>query len=344
MLEMLTEYLLFLAKITTFVVAVLVVIGFTISVASRSKSRTKEGQIIIKKINEHYKEIERVLKKAMQTKHQAKITEKEYKKAEKREKEDKEASDRKRIFLIDFKGDIKASEVKSLREKITAILTVATPKDEVLARIESPGGLVYAYGLAASQLQRLRDRQIPLTVSVDKMAASGGYLMACIAHKIVAAPFAVVGSIGVIGQVPNFHRLLDKHDIEYEQHTAGAYKRTLTMFGKNTPEQREKFKEELQETHTLFKDFIHKNRPELDLQKVATGEHWYGQRAVELGLVDEIKTSDDYLFEASQESDIFEIDFEGKPTVSEKLSNFLRATTKKVFYDWWSETEKSRYQ
>jgi serine protease SohB len=194
-----------------------------------------------------------------------------------------------------------------LREEITTVLMVAHTTDEVLLRLESSGGLVHAYGLAASQLARLRDRNIPLTVSVDKVAASGGYLMACVADRILAAPFAVVGSIGVIAQIPNFNRFLKKHDVDFEQATAGEFKRTVTMFGETTDKGREKLKEEVEEIHELFKDFIKEQRPVLDLEQIATGEHWLGKRAHELKLVDELRTSDDYLVNLAGESDIYEI-------------------------------------
>ena len=208
----------------------------------------------------------------------------------------------------------------SLREEITTILTVAKPEDEVLACIESPGGMVHNYGLAASQLARLRGKEIPLTVAVDKVAASGGYMMACVANKIIAAPFAVIGSIGVVAQLPNFNRLLKKHDIDYEQITAGEYKRTLTMFGENDDKARAKFKEEIDETHQLFKDFVKSNRAVLNIDEVATGEHWYGAQAIEKKLVDELQTSDDYLLENSHEKDIYQVQYVGKTTMSEKLA------------------------
>jgi serine protease SohB len=204
----------------------------------------------------------------------------------------------KRFYLIDFKGDIQAKAAEALRKQVTAVLTLATPKDEVVVRVESGGGVVHGYGFAASQLARIKDANIPLTVCVDKVAASGGYMMAAVAHKIIAAPFAIVGSIGVLAQMPNFHRWLDKHGIDFEQHTAGDFKRTVTMFGKNTKQDREKLQEELEATHELFKRFITTYRPQVDLKKVATGEHWYGQQALDMKLVDVLQTSDDYLYQA----------------------------------------------
>ncbi len=186
---------------------------------------------------------------------------------------------RKRLYVLNFDGDIRASATDNLREEITAVLNQSTEGDEVLVKVESPGGLVHGYGLAASQLRRIRDAEVPLTIAVDKVAASGGYMMACVADRIIAAPFAVLGSIGVLAQVPNFHRLLKKHDIDFELFTAGEYKRTVTMFGENTEKGREKFTEDLEETHDLFKDFVSENRPQLDIARVATGEVWYGTRS-----------------------------------------------------------------
>ena len=224
-----------------------------------------------------------------------------------------------RVFVLDFVGDIAASATVNLREEITAILQVARPQDEVLLRLESEGGVVHGYGLAASQLQRLRARKLRLTVAVDKVAASGGYLMACVADEIIAAPFAIVGSIGVVAQVPNVHRLLQKHDVDMEVHTAGEYKRTLSIVGRNTEAGRRKFREELDDTHALFKEFVAAHRPQLDLETVATGEHWFGTRAQALRLVDQLLTSDDWLLARFGKADLFGLRYRRRKPLSERL-------------------------
>ncbi len=236
----------------------------------------------------------------------------------------KEARSRKKnnqkVYVLDFKGDTQASAVENLREEVTLILATAKAgRDRVLLRLESPGGMVHGYGLAASQLVRLRDAGFHLTICVDKVAASGGYMMACIANEIVSAPFAILGSIGVVAQVPNFNRLLKEHHVDFELYTAGQYKRTVTMFGENTEEGKNKFEEELQQTHVLFKHFVEKYRPKLNVENVATGEHWYGQDAQELNLVDEIKTSDEYLLSLLPLHDVYAIQTRRKPTLGEKL-------------------------
>ena len=225
-----------------------------------------------------------------------------------------------KIYVLDFKGDTAASAVESLREEITLILATAKAgRDRVVVRLESPGGMVHGYGLAAAQLVRLRDAGFNLTICVDKVAASGGYMMACIANEIVSAPFAVVGSIGVVAQVPNFNRLLKDKHIDFELYTAGEFKRTVTMFGENTAEGKAKFEEELQQTHELFKHFVEKYRPQLNVEKVATGEHWYGKDALELNLVDKLQTSDEYLLGLLAQHDVYVIDTRRKPTLGEKL-------------------------
>ncbi|EPF89260.1 protease SohB [Acinetobacter gyllenbergii] len=236
----------------------------------------------------------------------------------------KEAKIRKKndqkIYVLDFKGDVQASAVDTIREEITLILATAKAgHDRVVVRLESPGGMVHGYGLAAAQLVRLRDAGFNVTICVDKVAASGGYMMACIANEIISAPFAVVGSIGVVAQVPNFNRLLKQHNVDFELYTAGEYKRTVTMFGENTPEGKAKFEEELQQTHSLFKDFVEKYRPQLDVAKVATGEHWYGEDARELNLVDKLQTSDEYLLSLLPKHDIYVINTRKRPTFGEKL-------------------------
>ncbi len=236
-----------------------------------------------------------------------------------------------RLFVLDFVGDIKASAVEELREEISAVILAAKPTDQVLVKIESPGGMVHGYGLAASQLLRLKKAGIRLVASVDKVAASGGYLMACVADQVIAAPFAIVGSIGVVAQVPNLHRLLKKYDVDYQEYTAGEYKRTVSLLGEITPKGEEKFKEQLEETHQLFKHFVSRFREKLSLEKVATGEHWYGEQALSLGLVDEILTSDDFLLRAAKDQTVVKLNFEKKQKLSQKLSNLISTSLSRGF-------------
>ncbi|MEZ9339548.1 protease SohB [Vibrio splendidus] len=330
-LEFLLDYGLFLAKIATVVIAIIAILVIAKSVGG--KSSAIKGELEITNLSEHHKQTIEQLEHHLHDDAFIKARDKSEKKAEKekvksRGKEVKKAAkegelDSKRephLFVLDFNGSIDAKEVASLREEVTAVLAVAREGDEVLLKLESGGGMVHGYGLASSQLDRIKAAGLPLTISVDKVAASGGYMMACIADKIVSAPFAIVGSIGVIAQLPNFNKLLKKHDIEFEQLTAGEYKRTLTMFGENSDKAREKFKEELEETHGLFKDFIRDHRPALDLEKVATGEHWFGTQAHELGLVDEISTSDDLVVAACKDKTVLAIHYVQKKKLSDKLA------------------------
>jgi len=315
---MLMQLLLFASKAIIFlVIALLLVIGIA-AIVTRGKERLR-GRLTIKKLNEKYKENKLLLLGAI-------LPKDKYKKFLKNEKSNNKKKiklhekPKSTIFVLNFNGDIRASAVAALREEITAILNVATSNDEVIVKVESPGGMVHAYGLAAAQLMRLRDRNISLTVIVDKVAASGGYLMACIANKILAAPFAIIGSIGVIVQIPNFNRLLKEKNIDFEQLTAGSFKRTLTMFGHNTDEGREKMRQEIEEIHQLFKNTILEHRSQLDIHKVSTGEHWLGTQALELKLVDGLSTSDDYLLEKSKDNEIFEITFHMKKSLGERFS------------------------
>ena len=316
-MEYFIEYLLFLAKFVSIVITLAVVCIASAIIMMRNKSE-HDGRISITNINQKFEEMSLILQSQILTKKELKEAIKKLK-SDHKEKERKTDIPGKNIFVINFKGDIKASEVQPLREEITSILTIAKTTDEVVLILESPGGTVHGYGLAASQLKRIRDRRISLTVAVDKVAASGGYMMACVANKIIAAPFAIIGSIGVLAQLPNFHRLMKKYNIDYEQLSAGEYKRTLTLFGENDDKDREKFQEELEDTHELFKEFIKDNREQIDIEKIATGEHWYGKRALELQLVDDLMTSDDYLYTAAATSNIYAIKQIRKKTVSEKL-------------------------
>ena len=327
-MEFLTEYGLFFAKIATILVAMLVFFGFLFANAQRGRVQA-DGQIEVKSLNDRLEDLSQGLANSLldpaaqkialkAEKKRRKVEQKSAKKAAKQaakqatsNQEDEDDSEVKKestyCFVLSFDGDLQASAVENLREEVTAVLMVAKEGDEVVVKLESPGGVVHGYGLAASQLRRIRDRGLKLTVAVDMVAASGGYMMACIADRIIAAPFALVGSVGVLAQIPNFSRLLKKNDIDVELHTAGEFKRTLTMFGENTDAGREKFRQELEDVHGLFKEFVVENRPKVDIERIATGEAWYGKRAIELQLVDELITSDEYLMEASRDAKVFEV-------------------------------------
>ena len=316
-MEFLFVYGLFLAKAITIVVAIVVVVGLIVGMAAKQKQTS--GNLEFESLSEHFDDIKSQAQHVLLDKDELKKAEKEEKKKQKK-KSAKAGEDKKsNMFVLHFNGSMNAQEVEQLREEITAVLCVATKGDEVLVNVESGGGVVHGYGLAASQLQRIKDKEIKLTVSVDKVAASGGYMMACVADHIMSAPFAIIGSIGVIAQLPNFNKVLKKNDIDFEQHTAGDFKRTLTMFGENTAEGRNKFKAEIEDVHLMFKEFVQQHRPQLDIDKVATGEYWYGQRAKELNLVDELKTSDDFLMEANNQFKLFSIKYAAKKSLAQKL-------------------------
>ncbi len=346
-MEFLYEYGLFFAKAATFVAAVLVILLTTVMLATKQKH--KKGELEITDISENLSQIKHSFEARLLSdevlKDKAKAEKKEQKEKAKEEKKQLKEARKKgepleqvgkpHLYVLDFKGSIDAKEVASLREEVTAVLSVAGEKDEVLVRLESGGGMVHGYGLASSQLKRLRDKDIPITVAVDKVAASGGYMMACVAPKIIAAPFAIIGSIGVLAQIPNFNKLLKKHDIDFEQLTAGEYKRTLTMFGENDEKGREKFKQELEETHVLFKDFVKSHRESLDIDKVATGEHWYGSQALEKGLVDEVLTSDDYLLAQNKDKKILGVKFVVKKKLADKLAHSASIAVERTLLKLW---------
>ncbi len=321
----LAEYGLFFAKALTLFLLIVGILLSVVGVAMRNR-HTPSEQIDVKRINDRFRDMADALEMATLPPALVKKRQKALKKERKAQaKSEKNAPEepKKRVFVLNFHGDIRASEVALLREEVTAILLGVREGDEVLVRLESAGGMVHAYGLAASQIMRLRDAGVDVTVSVDKVAASGGYLMACVANRILAAPFAVIGSIGVVAEIPNFNRLLKKHDIDYEQISAGEYKRTISMLGETTDRARAKVKEEVEQTHTLFKDFVKARRPIVDLDAVATGEHWLGSQAYQLKLVDDIRTSDDYLMSLRDTADIFEVEYTIKKKVLDRLSGLI---------------------
>ena len=338
-MEFLAEYASFLAKTVTLVVAILVVL-VTLA-ALRGRGRKTAGQLQVSKMNEFYKGLRDKLEQSLLSKDQLKSLRKQQAKVDKKQK--KQPEEKPRVFVLDFEGDIKASATESLRHEITALLTLATPADEVVLRLESGGGMVHSYGLASSQLARIRQAGIPLTICIDKVAASGGYMMACIGQKIISSPFAILGSIGVVAQLPNVNRLLKKHDIDYEVLTAGEYKRTLTVFGENTEKGREKFQQDLDITHQLFKNFVAQYRPQLDIDQIATGEVWLGVAAVDKLLVDELKTSDEYLSERAKQAQLFHLHYVQRKSLQERVGLAASHSAERVADSLWSRLTQQRF-
>lgn len=342
-MEFLYEYGLFLAKAVTLVLAIVVVLSAIIGAAAKQKQG--KGHLEIKSLSDQLADIKDYAQHVLLDKSALKKLAKEEKKQAKDKKKDKSKKDdseserTSRLFVVDFKGSMDANEVERLREEVTALLCIADEQDEVLVRLESGGGVVHGYGLAAAQLQRIKDKGLQLTVAVDKVAASGGYMMACVSDKLLSSPFAIIGSIGVIAQLPNFNKLLKKNDIDFEQHTAGEFKRTLTVFGENNDEGREKFRQELEAVHVMFKTFVHDHRPEMNIDKIATGEYWYGKQALELGLVDEIQTSDDYILSAYPAREIFSVKYAQKKNVAEKLGFSVAHVAEKTVMRLWSQSQ-----
>ncbi|MEE4278576.1 MAG: protease SohB [Halieaceae bacterium] len=347
-MELLADYGLFLAKAVTIVLAIGVTAALIAALGQRQRG-DHDGRIEVRRVNDRYRDLAEALNDATLDPAERKVLRKSEEKRRKKEDKEKARAAKKqakagadargerrpRLFVLDFDGDIRASAVSELREEVSVLLGELSDSDEVLLRLESAGGLVHSYGLAASQLRRIRDRGCRLTVAVDKVAASGGYMMACVGQEIVAAPFAVIGSIGVLAQLPNFHRLLKKNDIDFELVTAGEYKRTLTLFGENTDKGREKFREEIEDTHQLFKDFVGEMRPVVDIDRVATGEVWYGQRALDVGLIDALETSDAWLLARLDSHDVFEVSYLPHKNWQQKLGLAAESAIERVLLRAW---------
>jgi serine protease SohB len=318
LIDLISNYGLFLLKTLTVLISILLILSFAVN-SKRSKS---DGSLEVTNINNELVTLEENIKKNI-------LTSKEFKKFIRHRKKNLKMLNKK-LFVIDFKGNIKASEIISLRREISGIILSHKKGDEVLLRLENSGGTVHEHGLAASQLKRIKDKKIPLTICVDKVAASGGYMMACVANKIISSPFAIIGSIGVLAQVPNFNKLLKNKGVDFEQHTAGNYKRTVTMFGENTDKDREKLGEQLEDIHMLFKDFIVSQRKNVDIEKVATGEYWYGKSALDLNLVDQIMTSDEYILSMKDRFDIIHIKYKPSKTFADKFAKVSSSLSGKI--------------
>jgi serine protease SohB len=336
-MEILADYLVFLLKVFTIALAITVPLLLIIG-SSKGKTQSK-GKLAITNLSEKFEDMGNVVRSSNMNPKELKKFYKDITKNKKKKTDEKEPS----IFVLNFNGDIQASEVEKLKYEINAILLSESECKEVVVKVESGGGSAYAYGLCAAELKRLVDNGISLTVCIDKVAASGGYLMSCVATKIIAAPWAIVGSIGVIAQLPNFHRLLKKNLIDFEMHTAGEFKRTLTTLGENTEEGREKFKADLEDLHVIFKDFVKEQRPEVDTAIVATGEVWQGEEAVRVGLVDSLETSDNYLVNLSKDATLFEIEYIEKKNLSERFAFSMQLILEKSVIKFYDLINRDRY-
>ena len=336
-MEILADYLVFLLKVFTIALAITVPLLLIIG-SSKGKTQSK-GKLAITNLSEKFEDMGNVVRSSNMNPKELKKFYKDITKNKKKKTDEKESS----VFVLNFNGDIQASEVEKLKYEINAFLLSESECKEVVVKVESGGGSAYAYGLCAAELKRLVDNDISLTVCIDKVAASGGYLMSCVATKIIAAPWAIVGSIGVIAQLPNFHRLLKKNLIDFEMHTAGEFKRTLTTLGENTEDGREKFKADLEDLHVIFKDFVKEQRPEVDTAIVATGEVWQGEEAVRVGLVDSLETSDNYLVNLSKDATLFEIEYIEKKNLSERFAFSMQLILEKSVIKFYDLINRDRY-
>lgn len=350
----------FLAKVATIVVALVIVIGAIAASGQRSKKLGSKGSLKVSQLNEHFEEMRDSLRSAVLDKEELKSLQKQEKKQQKAEAKERKAAlkesqksdsddadqspQKKRVYVLNFKGNIAADAVACLREEISAVLSMAVEQDEVIVRLESPGGMVHAYGLASSQLVRLKNARVPLTICVDKVAASGGYMMACLADKLIAAPFAIIGSIGVLVQLPNFHRVLKKHDVDYEIISAGEYKRTLTTFGEITEKGRDKVQQDVETIHELFKNWVKEHRPSVEIDRISTGETWVGTQAKERYMVDELKTSDECILNACEEADVFEVEYEFRKSIQDKLGRVLEQSVDRAVGRWFERPNIDTYQ
>lgn len=340
-MEYLIDYVMFLARAVTIVIAVFAIVTLIVAAGQRSKRSMQRGNLNVVHLNREIDSLKESLQRTVLDKAAFKKLLKQHKKQEKAEaKQQKQSAGseetrRRRVYVLSFDGDMEASALDSLREEITAVLTMAEPQDEVMLRLESPGGMVHAYGLAASQLLRIKQKDIPLSVCVDKVAASGGYMMACVADRVMAAPFAILGSIGVLVQMPNVHRLLKKNDVDFEMITAGEYKRTMTPFTEVTEKGRDKVRQDVEEMHGLFKDWVKKYRPVVDIDQIATGETWVGLQAQDRNMIDVIGTSDDYIIQACEQADVYEVTYEIRVPLGEKIGASLHHAMDKTLLRWW---------
>lgn len=339
-MEYLYQYGLFLAQTLTLVAAFIVVVAVIAANAGRHK--VKKGEIELDDIGEDLLADKEAFAEQGLSKAERKALAKSKKQQQKQQ--DETGTSLPKLFVLEFNGSTDAHEVEQLRKEVSFVLLVAKPEDQVLLKLESPGGVVHGYGLAASQLARLRQANIELTAVVDKVAASGGYMMACVANRIVAAPFAVLGSVGVVAELPNFHRLLQRNHVDYDTYTAGEFKRTVTILGENTEKGKAKFQEELNEVHLLFKTHVNQYRPQLDIDAIATGEVWHGQQALDNQLVDALGTSDDLILAELEKRQIITVKFMEKQSLADKFAKGMAKVSDTLVRGWLTKLQQQRFQ
>ena len=137
--------------------------------------------------------------------------------------------------------------------------------------------------------------------------------------------------------------MLKKHDVDYEMLTAGEYKRTLTVFGENTEKGREKFQEDLENIHRLFKGFVARYRPTLNVERVATGEVWFGVEAQAIALADDIQTSDQYITQRVRQADVFEVHYATRKRMQDRLAGGLTAVLDRLLLIWTSRFHNQKF-
>ena len=230
--------------------------------------------------------------------------------------------DKSNLYYLEFEGDIQASEAAKLKQEILVCLQVAKPTDVFLILVESSGGSVSNYGDLYSVMEMIKKRGHTLWVAIDRVAASGGYLISLPADKIFATPFALIGSIGVLSEVPNFGGLLDKYGVKMEEYTAGERKMNISMFRENGEEQKEHHRKKLGKIHELFKAQLVKYRGGLiekkgvDIGELMEGDFWMGENAFELGLVDELKSSVEILLDEKDHFNILKVNYHNEPKMA----------------------------
>jgi serine protease SohB len=310
--NILANYTIFFLKITTIIILLLLTLIMCLIIIKNKDNK----YIKIKNINKKYITFKKLFLSEI-----LKKTEK--KQIIKNINEEEKITKTKNLFILNFNGDINASDINNLKDILSVIILNKKYVDEVLIKLTSNGGIVTNYGLAATQLKRLKNENINLTISIDTIAASGGYMMACVANKIIASHFSIIGSIGVLGIIPNINKILNKNNIEIEYHTSGKYKKTLSIIGENTEIGRKKFIESLENTHFLFKNFVKENRSQINIEEIATGEYWYGIDALKLNLIDKIQTSDEYIMENLNTTQIYEIKLNEKTNIKNKIKEHI---------------------
>ena len=196
---------------------------------------------------------------------------------------------RQKIAVVELHGTIGGSIKSPVYERIFSRVRRDRSARALVLDIDSPGGGVPASDLLYRAVAKIAAEK-PVVASIRGIGASGAYMMCCAAHKVVANPGAIVGSIGVISIRPVLQELLSRLGVGIKVNKSGELKDMGAFWRDATPEETRKMQELISDSYDVFVDIVARARKmdESKVRDLATGEVYWAPKAKDLGLVDEL--------------------------------------------------------